>query len=213
MNKCHDVLIIGAGGLAIQCFNLIVEKYKNPAERKAEEDRVKANFGVSGIDEFPLYHSEEIIRVCDTFIPMVSDSKDRVKLIRRFEKKGAFLDSLVAPDFPNKISKNYNWNGIILDECLVEGGVKLGSNILINKRCSIYHETVIGNNVTLAPNVVILGNCQIGDDTFIAAGVIIREKTKIGKNCIIGMGSVVLEDIPDNSVAYGNPCKIIRKNN
>ena len=35
---------------------------------------------------------------------------------------------------------------------------------------------------------------------------------KIGKNCIVGAGSVVTKDIPDNWVAYGNPCKLIRKN-
>ena len=41
---------------------------------------------------------------------------------------------------------------------------------------------------------------------------LIGGKNKIGKNSIIGAGSVVTKDIPDNVIAYGNPCKIIRKN-
>jgi acetyltransferase-like isoleucine patch superfamily enzyme len=40
----------------------------------------------------------------------------------------------------------------------------------------------------------------------------IIDNVKIGKNVIIGAGSLVTKDIPDNVVAYGNPCKIVRKN-
>lgn len=51
---------------------------------------------------------------------------------------------------------------------------------------------VIGNNVSLGANVVIIGG------------------VKIGNNVTIGAGSVVVKDIPDNSVAVGNPAKIIK---
>ena len=43
-------------------------------------------------------------------------------------------------------------------------------------------------------------------------GTNILNQVKIGKNTIIGAGSVVTKDIPDNVVAYGSPCKIIRDN-
>ena len=51
---------------------------------------------------------------------------------------------------------------------------------------------VIGNNVTVGANVVIIGNITIGD------------------NVIIGAGSVVVKDIPSNSIAAGNPAKVIK---
>jgi acetyltransferase-like isoleucine patch superfamily enzyme len=47
----------------------------------------------------------------------------------------------------------------------------------------------------------------------IGMGTNILNQVKIGKNTIIGAGSVVTKDIPDNVVAYGSPCKIIRDNN
>ena len=50
----------------------------------------------------------------------------------------------------------------------------------------------IGNNVTLGANVVIIGDINIGD------------------NVIIGAGSVVVKDIPSNSIAVGNPAKVIK---
>jgi maltose O-acetyltransferase len=50
----------------------------------------------------------------------------------------------------------------------------------------------------------------IGDGATIGMGSNILNQVKIGKNTVIGAGSVVTKDIPDNVVAYGNPCKIIR---
>ena len=52
----------------------------------------------------------------------------------------------------------------------------------------------------------------MGEATHIGAGVVLRQGVNIGDHCIIGMGSVVLEDIPDNVVAYGNPCKVVGEN-
>ncbi len=107
---------------------------------------------------------------------------------------------------------------------LVQKGLVLGNNVsiqndvLIDKRHC--HLITIGNNVTLAPRVMILahdastkkvigytkiGNVVIGDNSFIGAGSIILPNVTIGCNVIIGAGSVVSKDIPNNSVAVGNP--------
>ena len=50
----------------------------------------------------------------------------------------------------------------------------------------------------------------IGDDVWIGGGSIILPGVTIGNNVIIGAGSVVTKDVPDNTLAYGNPCRIIR---
>ena len=54
------------------------------------------------------------------------------------------------------------------------------------------HRAVIGDNVTLGVNVIIIGPVHIGN------------------NVTIGAGSVVVKDIPDNSIAVGNPAKVIK---
>jgi acetyltransferase-like isoleucine patch superfamily enzyme len=56
------------------------------------------------------------------------------------------------------------------------------------------------------------GNVTIGTGTTIGMGVNIINGVKIGNNTVIGAGSVVTKDIPDNVVAYGNPCRVIRPN-
>ena len=116
-----------------------------------------------------------------------------------------------------KIGKNFflNFDSVILDVC----PITIGDNVLIGPRVVIatpmhpldYHERntqlvdgkmrsleyakpiTIGNNVWIASNVTICGGVTIGD------------------NVVIGSGSVVTKDIPSDTLAYGVPCKPIRK--
>ena len=50
----------------------------------------------------------------------------------------------------------------------------------------------------------------VGSNVWIGAGVHVMPGVTIGSNVVIGGGSVVVKDIPDNSVAVGNPCRVIR---
>ena len=52
---------------------------------------------------------------------------------------------------------------------------------------------------------------HIGNNVWIAANVVVIDGVNIGNNVVIGAGSVVTKDIPDNYLAYGIPCKPIRK--
>jgi sugar O-acyltransferase (sialic acid O-acetyltransferase NeuD family) len=88
----------------------------------------------------------------------------------------------------------------------------IGDFVSINRHVSIGHHTIIGNYCSINPGSNIAGNVTIGEGTTIGMGTNILHTVKIGKNSIIGAGSVVTKDIPDNVVAYGNPCKIIREN-
>ena len=113
-------------------------------------------------------------------------------------------------------------------EALVARGLTIGKNYKILHGCIIdyshcWHIT-IGDDVTLAPRVHILAhdastknyinytkiaNVKIGNNVFIGAGSIILPGVTIGNDVIIGAGSIVSKDIPDNSLAVGNPAKVI----
>lgn len=88
----------------------------------------------------------------------------------------------------------------------------VGNFVSINRHVSIGHHTTIGDYCSINPGTNIAGNVIIGEGTTIGMGVNIIDGIKIGKNTIIGAGSVVTKDIPDNVIAYGSPCKIIRDN-
>lgn len=113
-------------------------------------------------------------------------------------------------------------------EIAISNGLQIGENYNIQSGCIIDPShcflITIGNNVTLAPRVHILahdastklhlgytviGKVNIGDNVFIGANSIILPNVNIGDNVVIGAGSVVSRSVPSNSVAVGNPAKVI----
>jgi maltose O-acetyltransferase len=108
--------------------------------------------------------------------------------------------------------------------------IKVGRNFYMNFDCVILDgaEVEIGDNVKCGPKVQIYTAChptdpierlkgvefakkiKIGNNVWIGGGAIICPGVKIGDNTTIGAGSVVTKNIPNNAVAVGNPCKIIK---
>lgn len=94
--------------------------------------------------------------------------------------------------------------------------IKIGENTSIQDNVVIHvskgHATTIGDFSTIGHQAIVHG-CSIGSNVVIGMGAIVLNGAEIGDNCIIGAGSLVTENkkIPPNTLAYGNPIKIIRK--
>jgi sugar O-acyltransferase (sialic acid O-acetyltransferase NeuD family) len=95
---------------------------------------------------------------------------------------------------------------------IIAGQSLISDFVYLNRNISIGHHTKIGTFTTINPASNIAGNVTIGDQCQIGMGVNIVDGVSIGNNTIIGAGSLVLKDIPNNCIAYGNPCKIIKEN-
>ena len=83
-------------------------------------------------------------------------------------------------------------------------------HVKISSLTNIGHDSRIGSYTRIASGVMIAGYADIGKRSFIGQGVKIKERLKVGNCTIIGQGSNVLKDIPDNVIAFGNPCKVIK---
>ncbi len=105
-----------------------------------------------------------------------------------------------------------------------------GENVYFNVNCVILDSTkiTIGSNVLIGPGVHIYSSTHpldanerrtnqisksvsIGSDCWIGGNAVICPGVTIGNGCTIGAGSVVTKDIPANSLAVGNPARVIRK--
>ncbi|UVF62249.1 acyltransferase [Nitrososphaeria virus YSH_1032793] len=85
----------------------------------------------------------------------------------------------------------------------------IGDNTKLDCHCLVAHDVKIGRSCIISPNVKLLGHVKIGDYSRINTNAVIHQKVKIGKNCIVGANSYVRHDVPDNTVVYGSPAKIV----
>ena len=141
------------------------------------------------------------------------------------DKKQAYMHRVFAECGENsyiELPFRANWGGRHLH---------LGSWVYVNFNLTLVDDAqiYIGDRVKIGPNVVITTashpvlpelrlkgwqynkDIRIGDNVWIGAGAVILAGVRIGNNTIIGAGSVVTRDIPENVVAVGSPCRVLRE--
>jgi putative colanic acid biosynthesis acetyltransferase WcaB len=84
---------------------------------------------------------------------------------------------------------------------VVNQGVIIGENCVLRNSVTIGHKKLADGTFTKCP--------RIGNNVDVGANVCIIGEVTIGNNVIIGAGAVVIKDIPDNSIAVGNPARVL----
>jgi len=89
--------------------------------------------------------------------------------------------------------------------------VEVGNLVSMNRGALVGHHTRIGAFSTLNPGCSIAGGCEIGEYVTVGMGANVFDGVKVGRESIIGAGALVTKDVPENSVAYGVPAKVVRR--
>ena len=109
-------------------------------------------------------------------------------------------------------------------------GLHIGEHTFVNSGCTFLDgaDIFIGRHVLIGPNcqfytpnhpmdyrlrrndVETCHPIHVGDDSWLGGGVVVLPGVRIGARCVIGAGSVLTRDIPDDSLAVGNPARVVR---
>ena len=180
-----------------------------------KEKMVKGSLYDANYDEDLLADRLKAKDLCfkyNTTLP--SDEKSLREIIHELEiktKENFFLSPPFYCDYGYNISVGENFyanhNLVILDG----NRVTFGDNVFIGPSCTF---STAGHPIDRArrnKGLEYAHPITVGDDVWFGANVTVLPGVKIGSNVVIGAGSLVNKDIPDNSLALGNPCKVVRK--
>jgi sugar O-acyltransferase (sialic acid O-acetyltransferase NeuD family) len=99
---------------------------------------------------------------------------------------------------------------VVMAGVIINPMAKIGNHTFFATGSQIEHDCIIEDFASVSAGSILGGYVHIKRYSAITLNVTILDRLIIGENCVVGSGSLVLKDIPDNILAYGNPCKNIR---
>lgn len=149
----------------------------------------------------------------DFFIALAfSSPRKRQAAFNRIMDRSSFkLATLVHPHAWVSRRVSIEDGTVIYPGVHIDVDVKIGRCVLLNKLCTVGHDTDIDDFCTAAPGVNMGGNCHFGKGIEFGINSATIQSVQIGEWAVIGGGAVVVRDIPANCTAVGVPARVIKQ--
>lgn len=135
-------------------------------------------------------------------------NRDRAQLMRLAQGLGYRMTSYVSSFSQIWHDVELGPNSFIMENCILQSGAQIGSNVVLWTGCNLAHGTVIEDHAFLAPSVTVCGFSRIGSYGFIGARAVIGDHVNIGSDNMIALGAAVYKDTEENAIYQGVPaCK------
>jgi sugar O-acyltransferase (sialic acid O-acetyltransferase NeuD family) len=144
--------------------------------------------------------------------PSVGDNSIRNKLVDFFNTNNLNQFTIVDPSAHVSKWATVGKSTYVGKSVQVNAAAFIGNGVILNTSCVIEHECKIENGVHVAPGSILCGNVCVGENSFIGALTVIIPNKTISKGILIGAGSVVVSDLVETGVYFGNPAKLKRNN-
>ena len=211
----QPLLLVGAGGLGRETAELV--RAINAVEPVwdllgfLDDDPTLAGEAVAGL---PVLGPIDLARSTDSAVavctarPAVGCS--RSGLVERLALPVERRPSLVHPGAWLSPSTTLGPGCVVLAGAVATAQVAIGAHVVLMPQVVLTHDDVVDDQATLASGVRLGGGVHVAGEAYLGAGALVREGVTIGSRALVGMGSVVLEDVPDDEVWAGVPARPLR---
>lgn len=197
----NSVFLYGASGHAKVVMDIAQKAYYDvPC-------LIDDNLNVNELAGLKVVHSAEGL---SPIIVTIGDCQIRKRIVDKLGER-EYL-SVIHPSAVKAESVKLGYGTVVMADAILNPFASVGNHCIINTGASIDHDCVIHDFVHIAPHCTLCGEVEVGEGTWVGAGTTIIQGVHVGKNCFIGAGAVVVKDIPDDSLCYGNPARVVRKN-
>jgi sugar O-acyltransferase (sialic acid O-acetyltransferase NeuD family) len=206
------IIIIGAGGHAkvlIDALKLLGAPVlgiseSEPARRNTELLGIPIICDDPGVKQYP---AESVVLV--NGIGGVKDTTLRTEVFTRFKMWGYVFSRVIHSAAVISADTLLDEGVQVMAGAILQAGVRVGENSIINTKTSVDHDCQIGRHVHLAPGVTLCGNVQIGDSVHVGSGATIIQGINVGPRSVIGAGTLVQKNVPSGVTIIGVPGRII----
>jgi sugar O-acyltransferase (sialic acid O-acetyltransferase NeuD family) len=199
----NSIIIIGSGAQA----ELAYFYFKNDSpytpvafavDKEYKADNYLFNLPILDLDQLFAQYSP---KTCEVFISIGYSklNNHRKNKYVLFKEKGYKLASYISSK-ATVLTKNIGDNCFILEDNTIQPYVTIGNNVTLWSGNHVGHHSIIENHNFISSHVVISGSCKIEELCFIGVNSTIADHVTIGKGCLIGAGSLILKDIPSDSL-------------
>lgn len=207
----ENIIIIGASGHAKVIIDIIEKQGKYNIVGLLDD-----SFDKKGTD-FLGYKiignvTENVIRF-NSGIVAIGDNYTRYLIVSKIKSLNPSFTFVSAIHPFTAIAKHVSigCGTVAMAGTIINNDTTIGKHCILNTKASVGHDNKVGDYVTVGPGATLGGNVTIGDFSNISIGANIKHGVSIGKETVIGAGATLLNDVPDNVVAYGTPAKIVRE--
>ncbi len=213
MNK--KMILIGGGGHCKSVLDSLLELNEyveiGIVDKKENIGKLVMGIPIVGCDDDLLSLFNDGYNYAFVTVGSIGMPYLRIKLFNLLNEMGYEIPSLI--DSSAKVSKYAEIEqGVFIGKMsIVNAGSLIEKGSIINSGAIVEHDCQISPFSHIAPGAVLGGEVVVGENSHIGSNATIKQQVHIGSNSIIGMGSVVIHNIQSNILAYGNPCREVKR--
>lgn len=204
------IIVIGAGGHA----KVVIDTLKQCGmETLGAVDADAAKHGQSilgmkilGNDEVIANYQSDAVLLANG-IGSTSNTIQRQEIYTRFKNQGYSFVTVVHPSSILSKDVEVGEGSQVMAGTVLQAGIRIGENCIINTRASIDHDCRIGDHVHIAPGAVLSGSVTVEHGAHVGTGASIIHEITIGERSVIGAGAAVTRSVHAGKTTTGVPAK------